>query len=87
MCFDFANGKAAGGINTLDGRGAGIATMTEYTSIGKIDDIVFYFCNNGTDSSTCGFYNTKISFPTSIPANSFPYLWGIEGNPTKRIFY
>lgn len=87
MCFDFANGQASGGINTLDGRSASTLAVSDYLSIGTFKDVVFSFCNNGTDSSTCGFYNTRVSFPTSLPINPYPYLWGIEGNEKERIFY
>ena len=80
-CFDFANGQAYGGANLASGSDAGQISISDFSLLSTVDNVKFYFCNDGINSASCNFDNTMVSYPTSPPLNLFTYLWGITRNP------
>jgi len=79
-CVDFINSVAYGGFHTQLYSNTNYKAISDYTNLASLDDAIFYFCHDGTNSAKCDFSNTIISY-REIPAYSADtYLWSLNRN-------
>ena len=80
-CIDLASMVAYGGILTDSVAKANTVGASDYSKLSSLDDVVFYFCHDGTSGAECTFTETYLSYRNTPPTqtDSQEYLWGLNG--------
>jgi len=78
VCLDTANNYAYAGIVTVPYPGyAANVSVAGYDTPSLLDGAVFYFCNDGTNSASCDFSDTIISYKDSPRYLPYAYVFGL----------